>query len=95
MLRGWLPQVAGVFATGVIDERMIAAIIARTENVDDEFIERLDAALARHCVKWMRLSGPKLRDRIDLWAAYIDPSLYRRMPLNSEYEPISPMSTTA
>ena len=57
-----------------IDERMIAAIIARTENVDDEFIERLDAALARHCVKWMRLSGPKLRDRIDLWVAKFDPA---------------------
>jgi Domain of unknown function (DUF222) len=74
VLRGWLPQVAGVFATGVIDERMIAAIIARTENVDDEFIERLDAALARHYVKWMRLSGPKLRDRIDLWVAKFDPA---------------------
>ena len=36
VLRGRLPQVAGVFATGVIDERMIAAIIARTQNVDDE-----------------------------------------------------------
>ncbi len=58
VLRDRLPQVAGVFATGVIDERMVATIIARTENVDAEAMERLDAALARHCVKWMRLSGP-------------------------------------
>jgi hypothetical protein len=80
VLRDRLPQVAGVFATGVIDERMVAAIIARTENVDDEVIERLDAALARHCVKWMRLSGPKLRDRIDLWVAKFDPAGVRIPP---------------
>ena len=80
VLRDRLPQVAGVFATGVIDERMVAAIIARTENVDVEVIERLDAALARHCVKWMRLSGPKLRDRIDLWVAKFDPAGVRIPP---------------
>ena len=30
---------------------------------------RLDEALARHAVNWMRLSEPKQRDRIDLWVA--------------------------
>ena len=60
-----LPEVAKVFVRGVIDFRMVSTIIARTENVDDEVITRLDAALARHVEKWMRLSGPKLRDRLD------------------------------
>ena len=49
-------------------------IIARTENVDDAVIARLDAALARHVEKWMKLSGPKLRDRLDLWVAKFDPA---------------------
>lgn len=80
VLRDRLPQVAGVFATGVIDERMVATIIARTENVDAEAMERLDAALARHCVKWMRLSGPKLTDRVDLWVAKFDPGGVRVPP---------------
>ena len=34
----------------------------------------LDAALARHVEKWMKLSGPKLRDRLDLWVAKFDPA---------------------
>jgi hypothetical protein len=80
VLRDRLPQVAAVFATGVIDERMVAMIIARTENVEAEVIERLDAALARHCVKWMRLSGPKLCDRVDLWVAKFDPAGVRIPP---------------
>jgi Domain of unknown function (DUF222) len=80
VLRDRLPEVANVFATGAIDEQVVATIIARTENVDDEVIERLDAALARQCVKWMRLSGPKLRDRIDLWVAKLDPAGVRIPP---------------
>ena len=56
-LRERLPEVAKVFACGVIDFRMVSTIIARTENVDDEVMTRLDKALARHAEKWMKLSG--------------------------------------
>ena len=41
-LRERLPALAKVFATGVIDVRMVLTIIARTENVDDEVMARLD-----------------------------------------------------
>lgn len=40
----------------------------------------LDEAIARHCVKWMKLSGPKLRDRVDLWVAKFDPAGVRVPP---------------
>jgi hypothetical protein len=80
ILRDRLPQVAAVFATGAIDVRMVATIIARTENVEDDLVEQVDAALARHCVKWMRLSGPKLTDRVDLWVAKFDPAAVRIPP---------------
>jgi hypothetical protein len=80
VLRDRLPQVAAVFATGVIDERMVAIISSRTENVDDELMPRLDAALASHCVKWMRLSGPQLVTRLDLWVAKFDPAAVRVPP---------------
>ena len=72
-LRARLPALATVFATGVIDFRMVLTIIARTDNVDDEVMAALDEALARHAEKWMKLSKPKLRDRIDLWVAKFDP----------------------
>lgn len=72
-LRDNLPAVMAEFATGAIDFRMIATIITRTENVDATVMPLLDEALARHAVKWMRLSEPKLRDRIDLWVTMFDP----------------------
>ncbi len=72
---------AAVFATGTIDYRMVATIISRTENVLDWNVKRaVDAAIARHCVKWMRLSGPKLADRVDLWLAKHDPDAVRVPP---------------
>jgi hypothetical protein len=80
VLRDRLPAVARVFATGVIDLRMVATIIARTETVEEQVIAELDEAIARHCIKWMRLSGPKLRDRVDLWVAKFDPAGVRVPP---------------
>jgi hypothetical protein len=75
-----LPAVARVFATGVIDFRTVSTIISRTENVEAAVIAELDEAIARHCVKWMKLSGPKLRDRVDLWVAKFDPAGVRVPP---------------
>ena len=75
-----LPAVATVFARGVIDFRMVLMIIARTDNVEDTLIAELDAAIARHAEKWMKLSKPKLRDRIDLWVAKFDPAAVRVPP---------------
>jgi Domain of unknown function (DUF222) len=79
-LRERFPEVAKVFARGAIDFRMVSTIIARTENVDDEKIADLDVAIARHAEKWMKLSGPKLRDRVDLWVAKFDPAGVRIPP---------------
>jgi uncharacterized protein DUF222 len=79
-LRDRLPGVAKVFVRGTIDFRVVSTIIARTENVADEVIAELDAAIARHCEKWMRLSGPKLRDRVDVWVAKFDPAGVRVPP---------------
>ncbi len=75
-----LPEVAEVFATGAIDYRMVDTIIHRTDTVDADRKAAVDAAIARHCVKWMRLSKPKLRDRIDLWVAKYDPNGVRVPP---------------
>ncbi|WP_051490419.1 HNH endonuclease signature motif containing protein [Mycobacterium pseudokansasii] len=74
-LRERLPWVAEVFARGDIDFRLIAAVVYRTGLVDDpELIAELDAALARHASRWMRLSAPKLVERIDMWVARFDPA---------------------
>ena len=75
-----LPEVAQVFVRGWIDFRMVTTIIARTQNVDAELMPALDAAIARHVEKWMKLSKPKLQDRIDLWVAKFDPAGVRVPP---------------
>jgi hypothetical protein len=80
VLRDELPAVAAVFATGAIDYRMVDTIISRTDNVELDRKPAVDAAIARHCVKWMRLSKPKLRDRVDLWVAKHDPAAVRVPP---------------
>jgi hypothetical protein len=79
-LRERLPAVATVFVRGTIDFRMVSAIIARTANVEDDVIAGLDEALARHVEKWMKLSKPKLQDRIDLWVTKFDPAAVRVPP---------------
>jgi hypothetical protein len=79
-LRHRLPAVAKIFARGTIDFRMFSTIISRTQNVDDAVMAELDEAIARHAEKWMKLSGPKLRDRVDQWAAKFDSAGVRVPP---------------
>jgi len=85
MLCERLPAVAKVFVRGVIDFRMVAMIIARTENVDDAVIAELDESIAGRAEKWMKLSKPKLRDRIDMWVAKMDPAAVRVPPIVDDH----------
>ena len=74
-LRERLPRVAEVFARGAIDFRLMAAVVYRTELIEDPvLIAKLDAAVARHAPRWMRLSAPKAAERIDMWVARFDPA---------------------
>ncbi|MEH3141994.1 MAG: HNH endonuclease signature motif containing protein [Mycobacterium kyogaense] len=79
-----LPEVAAVFARGDIDYRMVGIIITRTDNVLDEVVAELDRSLAAQVHKWMRLSKPKLRDRIDMWVAEHDRAGVRVPPIVEE-----------
>jgi hypothetical protein len=79
-LRSRLPRVARVFARGDIDFRVVSTILARTDNVDEALMPALDEAIAGHVEKWMRLSKPKLRDRVDAWVAKFDPAGVRVPP---------------
>lgn len=91
-LRERLPGVAAVFAAGGVDYRMIQAILHRTSNVTDESIAQVDAALARLAPRWMKLSAPKLADRIDQCIARFDPDGVRVPPSieDSRYVEVGP-----
>ena len=74
-LRERLPKVLEVVKTGAIDYRMVAALINRSDNVtDSDLLAKLDAALAMWAPRWMRLSGPKLAERVDMWVEKFDPT---------------------
>ncbi|MFY1599762.1 HNH endonuclease signature motif containing protein [Micromonospora sp. WMMD737] len=79
-----LPRVAQVFAAGDIDYRVLRLVIARTDNVEDEIVGELDAALAARIGRWNRLSETKLRDRLDRWVASFDPAGQRVPPAVAE-----------
>ena len=89
-----LPAVARVFGRGTIDFRVVSTIVSRTDNVDEAVMPQLDDAIARHAEKWMRLSGPKLRDRVDQWVAKFDPAGVRVPPKvnDNRYVDIDPVS---
>jgi len=91
-LRERLPKVAVVFADGRVDYRMVATIINRCSNVNDDVIAELDAALAEVIPRWMKLSSPKLADRIDQWIAKMDPDGVRVPPQvdESRYVEVGP-----
>lgn len=76
-LRERLPRVAEVFRRGWIDYRVVATIMTRTENVEADIMPELDEALAAKAEKWMKLSGPKLVDRVDMFVARYDPEAVR------------------
>jgi Domain of unknown function (DUF222) len=85
-LRERLPKVAEVFATGAIDFRMMAALVNRSDNVTDPtLLAQLDAAFAEWSPNWMKMSGPKLTERIDMWVEKFDPTGVREpRPLRDE-----------
>jgi hypothetical protein len=94
-LRERLPKVAEVFGTGAIDFRMMAALVHRSDNVTDPAVlARLDAALAHWAPTWMKMSGPKLSERIDMWVEKFDPAGVRepRLPREDRYVEIGPSS---
>jgi hypothetical protein len=90
-----LPKVAEVFATGAIDFRMMAELVSRSENVtDSERLAELDAAFANWSPKWMKMSGPKLTQRIDMWVEKFDPTGVRepRPVRDDRYVEVGPIS---
>jgi Domain of unknown function (DUF222) len=92
-LRERLPKVLAVFLTGVIDFRMMAALVNRSDNVTDpQRLAKLDAAFAKWAPKWMKMSGPKLTERIDMWVEKFDPAGVRepRPPQENRYVDIGP-----
>lgn len=73
-----LPRVLKVAKSGLLDYRMLAAIVSRTELIQDpDVMARVDDRLAEKALKWVRLSEPKIEARINAVIAAQDPEAVR------------------
>lgn len=73
-LRYRLPKVAALFMDGLISQRVCAAIVDRTDLIQDRAaLELVDATVAEHARAWGVLSAYKLEKAIDAWVDRIDP----------------------
>jgi len=94
-LRERLPKVGALFAGGAIDYRMVTTLVNRADLVTDpERLARLDEAFARWAPTWMKLSGPKLHERVDMWVERFDPTGVRepKTPSEDVYVEVGPIS---
>ncbi|GAS95089.1 uncharacterized protein RMCC_2055 [Mycolicibacterium canariasense] len=74
-LRERLPAVAAVYATGAVDRRLIATVVARTDLVEDPArLTVIDANIAAKVAGWARYSGPQQQKRVDEIIARNDPA---------------------
>jgi hypothetical protein len=78
-LRDRLPEVAKLFAQGLVSYRVVSAITARTALVRDRDAQRaVDKAFAEVLVDWAPMSEDKLNNAIDAIVAEHDPhGVYR------------------
>lgn len=73
-LRHRLPRVAALFSEGLISYRVCAAIVDRTDLIQDRTaLDLIDAIVAEHARSWGALSAYKLEKAIDAWVDKIDP----------------------
>ncbi|OBK20475.1 hypothetical protein A5634_12785, partial [Mycobacterium asiaticum] len=78
-MRERLPQVGAVFAAGEIDFATFAALVYRTDNIEDpQILARVDELLALNVTRWPGLSPRRLAARIDKIVARLDLDALRR-----------------
>jgi hypothetical protein len=83
-LRKRLPQVAEVFASGLISYRLVNAIVSRTRLVKDPAaMAKVDAELAAEVTGWGALSVSKTEAAIDYWVDRYDPRAVVRVELGA------------
>ena len=79
-LRDRLPQVAALFADGVVSDMVVRKIVFRTGLiVDTALMALVDAAIAGQARRWGALSEKKLEQAIDATVIAHDPAAQRRV----------------
>ncbi|GAA4293211.1 HNH endonuclease signature motif containing protein [Mycobacterium paraffinicum] len=78
-LRELLPRVAGVFAAGDIDLRMVQTLVYRTDLITDpSVVAAVDAQLAATVARWPSMTPARLGAQVDRIVAKADADAVRR-----------------
>jgi hypothetical protein len=78
-LRNRLPQLAALFMSGGVSNRVVSAVVWRTDLVGDrDALELIDRAIAERAGQWGALSQSKLDQAIDAVIDRHDPGALRR-----------------
>ncbi len=78
-LRDRLPRVGALLGEGLLSFRVCAAIVWRTDLIQDaEILARIDAAIAEHAQTWGPMSDLAMQRAIDSWVDRYDPGALRQ-----------------
>jgi hypothetical protein len=72
------PRLGAVFVAGLVDFRVIAAAVFRTDLITDKgVLAKIDAELARKAPAWNKLSREKITELVDWLVIELDPEAVR------------------
>ncbi|CAJ1494466.1 DUF222 domain-containing protein [[Mycobacterium] kokjensenii] len=93
-LRERLPRFEALFAAGVVDFQIVAAVVHRSElMLDLDAIPRLDRWLERNAPRWGKWSRARIVEAVDYWIQVLEPVAVReaRATEATRHIGISPM----
>ncbi|PQM50397.1 HNH endonuclease signature motif containing protein [Mycolicibacter virginiensis] len=73
-----LPKLEALFAAGVVDYQVVAAVVHRTElMIDPDAIPRMDRWLERNAPRWGKWSRARIVEAVDYWVQVVEPAAVR------------------
>lgn len=73
-----LPGLAALFAAGVVDYQVVAAVVHRTDlMLDPDAIPRMDRWLERNAARWGTWSRNRIVEAVDYWVQVLEPAAVR------------------
>lgn len=73
-----LPKLAALFAAGLVDYQVVAAVVHRTElMMDPDAIPRMDRWLERNAARWGTWSRSRIVEAVDYWVQVLEPAAVR------------------
>lgn len=74
-----LPRFGALFAAGLVDYQVVAAVVHRTDlMIDPDAIPRMDRWLERNAPRWGKWSRNRIIEAVDYWVQVLEPPAVRQ-----------------